>query len=301
MKIFLILFTIAGLVAATATAGQESHGGNVVKCDQKETVTLDYYNAALPTVGGPADIVQISDWSEEAVIQFVRSRLSNSLFLELFDNAMTKFGPMSDWPLANLKDVNDGGEPYFIPGYCKRLTAAVRQSNTIYIDPDVFGQLSLAQRGVLYVHEMLYYISKQNSSTPVREMLRTFLKKNPSQAEIVKATQYVGPYYDHQFITGQFAYQVDHPGLSKQVISINGAFDLKELKSANISSPSGQRLINSSFTWLDCRELTSCKMDLDLMIGVTSDSRTCLVKFPTTSSMQIICKDLGTLNLVRVN
>ncbi len=286
-----------------AQAGQESHGGNVVKCDEKETVTLDYYNAALPTVGGPADIVYVAGWNEGEVVDFIRSRLSNSLFLELFDDAIEKFGPMNDWPLANLKDVNDGGEPYFLPPTCKRVTAAVRQANTIYVDPNVFAHLSPAQRGILYVHEILYFISNQSASTPVREMLRTFLKKNPSQAEIIKATQYVGPYYDYQFINGQVGFQIDQPGLTKQVLSIQGAFEKKELKSILISSPTGfgERIINSTFAWLDCRALTSCKMDLDLRIGVTSDSRICEVRFPSTKRMQLICKDLEIINLVRID
>lgn len=304
MKILLFGLTTIMLLNFSQ-AGQESHGGNVIKCEENaitNVVTLDYYNAALPTVGGPADIVDLKDWNETDVIDFVRSRLSNTLFLELFDDSMEKFGPMSDWPLANLKDVNDGGEPYFLPGYCQRITAAVRQSNTIYVDPVVLAQLSPAQRGILYVHEMLYYISKQNSSTPVREMLRTFLKKNPPLKEIIKATQYVGPYYDFQFITDQTSFQLDHPGSPKQVIQVQGAFEKKELKSVHISSPnSGQNIITSSFSWLDCRALSSCTMELQVIIGVHADTRLCDVKFPSTKKMQIKCKDLDVLNFVRIN
>lgn len=305
MKYYVSILVMTLAVCSTQ-AGQESHGGNVVNCGGISVFTLDYYNAALPTVGGPADIVDLQNWSQSQVVEFIRSRLKNPLFLELFDNAMDKFGPITDWPLAGLKDVNDGGEPYFLPSHCNRMTAAVRQSNTIYVDPDVYSYLNEAQRGILYVHEMLYYISGQNSSTPIREMLRTFLKNNPSEKELIKATQLVGPYYDYQFFNRQLNYQLDYPNYGKQVVSIMGTTEKKDYLSVSISSSqAGQSLISNYNSWLDCRSKTNCKIELSLFFNGKYNNSTCEVTFPSISEMQFFCKNIeglqGHINLFLIN
>lgn len=201
MKI--VIVSLLSLICFSAHAGVGAHGGNAVMCPAKETVTIDYYDASLPTVGGPADIVDLAAWTQDQVVDFIRSRFNGSPFQDVFDRAVLKFGSMDRWPLADLKAIDDGGEPYFLPKDCRRVTAAARQDNTIYVDPAVITLLSPAQRGMLYVHEMLYWISRKDSSAPVREALRILLLKNPTPSAIAEAVHLIGLYYTSEYINSQ--------------------------------------------------------------------------------------------------
>ncbi|MGE0527533.1 MAG: hypothetical protein AB7G93_05595 [Bdellovibrionales bacterium] len=266
-----------------AHAGVGAHGGNTVICTGEEAVTLDYYNASLPTVGGPADIVDIRGWNQDQIVEFVRSRFEGSLFQQLFDEAMMKFGPLSSWPLASLKDVDDGGEPYFLPDHCKRVTGAVRDGNTIFIDPTIISQLSEAQRGLLYVHEMLYWISGENSSAPVREMLRTLLRQSPSASEIATAVQLVGPYYGYQFLKGQTLHTWEE-GIAtghQQNLRIYGGKGKSPILLGQFED--GSLFYGTS--QIDCRDLTVCHLN----IKIERTDHRCTLKVDDLTHLTISC------------
>jgi hypothetical protein len=175
MKLNLGILLILVLQGAAAYAGVGAHGGNVVVCPGRDPVTLDYYNAALPTAAGPVSVVDVSHMSEDQAFQFVRSRFDGTPFQETFDYAAKYLGPVSSWIAADLKSVNDSNEPYVLPPNCVRKTAAIRQENTMYLDPTISSTLSPGQIGLLHAHEVLYYISNLDSSAAVRDLFRVIM------------------------------------------------------------------------------------------------------------------------------
>jgi hypothetical protein len=175
--------------------GVGAHGGNVVVCDNAPPVTLDYYDAALPTVNGAADIVDLSNFSFDQTIQLIYGRLDGSALQHEFNQAVQKLGPIGSWKVANLQAVDDAEEPYILPANCKRVTAAVRQQNVMYVDLPVYNTLSASQKGLLYVHEILYFISKQNTSAKVRQFLSFFLRTALDSTKTRDVTRLIGPYY----------------------------------------------------------------------------------------------------------
>jgi len=184
-------FLILTLVPGTSNAGGEvSHGGLVVSCEGKPAVTLDYYNADLPSIGGGASLVDLSRLTEDQVVQWVRERLIHStlgpLSVTQFDEALAAIGPTNSWIAADLKSIDDAKEPYLLPTGCVKMTGAIRQDSTVYGDPVTLALLDPTQKGLLRAHEALYYASNQDNSLSVREFFRVALMKRPNPAQLQK-------------------------------------------------------------------------------------------------------------------
>ena len=85
---------------------------------------------------------------------------------------MNKFTPLlaiqillsgpSAWAEADLKEVDDSDEPYFLPKGCIRKQGAVRQGNQMFVDPTYVNRLSPAQKGMLYLHELFFYVAQRH-------------------------------------------------------------------------------------------------------------------------------------------
>lgn len=295
MKLGITIFLI-GISEAITYAGVGAHGGNVVLCESALPVTLDYYDAALPTVGGLPDLINLNGLTATRVVELIRSRFEGSPFQKIFDRIVVHFGPLSQWPVADLEDVDDGGEPYSLPKTCRRVTAAVRQGETIYIDLSVFSLLSEAQKGLLYLHEILYYISKQDTSSSVRRVLRTLLKRAPAVPEIAQAIQLIGPFYGYEMlIVGSTFRPVEDSQFLHTGFSIKGV-DLIQKMIGVQASPNGVVAFKDFF---DCRDQTLCSWGI--YITQTGSTVTCQVEIFDERHIDVVCPVNGMNKLSRFN
>lgn len=184
-KIFSLAMMLALWGPIDVFAGQESHGGDLVICANKPVVTLDYYHASLPTFSNPKpNTVDISNMTAKQVVEFFSSRLQGTVLQKKFNDAIEFLGPVDRWILKSLEDIDDSNEPYQLPASCQRVQGAMRSDDTMYIDPKYGPVLSASQRGMLQVHEALYYISKLDSSEKVRNLIRTLMLLNSTDKEV---------------------------------------------------------------------------------------------------------------------
>lgn len=187
--------------AQSAWAGNSAHGGDVVFCQGKEPVVLDYYQAALPTVGGKKRrLVDMTGWSEKKTLEWVDTRLAQfSGFHEILQNYVKFIGSIEDWTDTSLNDSGDSGEPYPLPKDCYKKRAAARQDNMIFGDGAVIGAISPAQRALLLVHERLYALLEYNydrlkaikpssqplTSVPVRRFIANLLDQDVTRPQLM--------------------------------------------------------------------------------------------------------------------
>lgn len=181
-----------------ADLGREGHGGITVFCDGQMPVTLDYFNASLPTVNGPRpDLLAVDGLSEDQTIELLKSKLTQLGFDDFkrqVEEGLKAVGPIDTWIASNLKDMEDSNEPYHLPPGCRPRTAAIRQNfGVMYGDPEVIAALSPAQRGLLRWHEAVYWHvnfvrieTRNESSEGVRVFMREFLKRNSAYQDLAK-------------------------------------------------------------------------------------------------------------------
>lgn len=215
MRKFVVLGVMFGACCLPlAHAGQETHGGNTVVCEGKAPVLLDYYHATLPTLGGgKPKLIDLSGLVSSQVVARVRDRLLSPAAVRAFDAALEANGPIETWIATDLQNVSDSAEPYILPPGCHRLTAAIRQGNTMYVDPSLYSQLSEVQRGLLIVHEALYRVSGEDTSASVRVLLRVILREGATLAETRDAVRLITPFFNYERVTGSFA-PADEPDCS---------------------------------------------------------------------------------------
>lgn len=207
-KLLILAFLSAFMMAFESQAGRESHGGNVVICKGAPAVILDYYHATLPTLGNqPPQLIDITGRSSEQAIEAVMNRLDSLGFFTFKKQILTaleQIGPMKNWISADLKQVDDSNEPYFLPAGCERRTAAIRQSGVVmYGDPAIINLLSPAQQGLLMLHEALYLIasnSKQETSENVRTFMRVVLNLASVPEDVMRAISELGGSDSHKNI-----------------------------------------------------------------------------------------------------
>ena len=220
-----VTFTVVATMMLVSTMAhafaQEGHGGNIVACAGQDAVVLDYYHATLPTLdGNRPQLVDIQNYSSDEVIDLIQKRIANrGYFKSAFSLALQRVGPLNSWLSADLKSVDDSNEPYILPPYCFRKTAAIRQENvTMFGDPNIIHLLSPAQQGILLVHEALYLIASDNQQTTsenVRTLVRELLRENINQNALDAAIRGLGiaakdPTYTFETVTpGVYGYPTD--------------------------------------------------------------------------------------------
>jgi len=212
-----------------AYAGAESHGGQAVMCRSKETVTLDYYQATLPTVGGGnPKLIDISKFTYQEMIDFLSARINQSELAGPFYKAMETIGPVQTWLEGNLKNISDSDPAYTIPEGCQLFQAAVRQGSTVYTDPDILSRLSPAQQAILVVHEAPYYVAVKSglsSSIQVRMVIRNLLMQDENKIELAKSVRELGSdfFWWNKFVNHKYSIASNH--LSGPFYSFNWNFD----------------------------------------------------------------------------
>jgi len=174
------------------------NGGNIIRCSGQLPVVLDFYNATIPTLGAPAPtLVDISQYTSDQVVDFFKFRFTSfPYFQHQFEDALKAVGPMDTWLSANLKNTKDANETYHLPQGCSQEQAAVRQGTVMYGDPDIINSLVPAQKGLLLVHEALYYIGDTvlglRTSEKIRSVVRETLKDNSSAVALRAAIYKIG-------------------------------------------------------------------------------------------------------------
>jgi hypothetical protein len=203
-KIKISVSTLALLGSLQAYAGAESHGGQAVVCPGKETVMLDYYQATLPTMaGGAPTLVDVSQMSSDDILKLFNDRINinpnkyqeGQLSVQ-YARALELVGPVNTWLEGSLQSVSDSDPAYTLPPGCSLQQVAIRQDTTMYVDPSIFALLSPAQQGILVAHEALYYVASQignqDSSVPVRMVVRSLLMKDEDVVDFSKAVHEMG-------------------------------------------------------------------------------------------------------------
>lgn len=187
MKITLSLFTF--FFSSFGWAGIELHGGNVLVCEGKEPVLLEYYEATLGTIGGSSSAVEIPNSSVADALDFLIGRFSSEghgYQLQL-RQALTVVGNVDRWISSDLKTTDDLDLPYTIPAGCEVKTAAVRTKNQImYGNPQIISRLSNDQLALLILHEAVYLVSNADSALPTRDVLRWVLNEQTPDAKTVE-------------------------------------------------------------------------------------------------------------------
>lgn len=198
---------------AKAQGGRDGGGGNVVVCEGKPALVLDYYNAILPTGSGKIpNLVNIDGLTEEQTVAFFLDQLGPYLGARnTLEDTLKLIGPIDTWTAAKLKDFDDAQEPYDLPEGCVRKTGAFRQNPAdfasppeMFVDPRILPLLSPSQRGVLRMHEALYYsvaldLSRYSdgdpsTATPIgaRRLIRELLMQDRDFDKISKLANEVG-------------------------------------------------------------------------------------------------------------
>jgi len=83
-----LFFLLSVLIAVEVQAGVGAHGGNVVYCNNQPIVTLDYFNASLPSV-----VTSWNRWlqnSQQTTIQADTVTFWGFSFQNVFDEAAAK-------------------------------------------------------------------------------------------------------------------------------------------------------------------------------------------------------------------
>lgn len=191
-----LLVMVLGTVSPIAWAQSEvGHGGKVIVCPGKPIVTLDYYDIAMQTIGGRSSIEPISGLTEAEVVSMVVSKLKDTVFQKKLVRILKKIGPSQIWKAAPLHDVPDADLPYPIPSQCKKVQAAVRYGDVVVADPKILSKMSPEQKGMLVLHEALYFIGVEAghiTSNAVRPVLKALMTKTVTLAEAIDAVDRLG-------------------------------------------------------------------------------------------------------------
>jgi hypothetical protein len=121
------------------------------------------------------DLEKLSLNQAREVIQ--RSILKISPYLHAqYLRTLQEIGGLEMWSLADLKDVNDANEVYYLPKDCTMAQAAVRQNRTVYLDSSLYGSLTSGQLAVLEAHEVFYLMGEIEKQLVTSEKVREVLK-----------------------------------------------------------------------------------------------------------------------------
>ncbi len=183
IAVFLLIGACQGPYSE-AQAGGESHGGNVVFCPGKQDVILDYYHAALPNGEGTPQLEDVGGMNEEQILALILEKLDGRWQTKAkIADAWKRIGPVKEWILADLKQLNDSNEPYFLSSGCTKKTGAARQGEVVYRDPVTTANLNSGQLGILRAHETVYLLATESglkTSENVLSFFREVLRKGPA-------------------------------------------------------------------------------------------------------------------------
>lgn len=221
-KVNLLVLLLGLLLTSQSKAGQETHGGDVLVCDDGRSTVLDYYYATLPGLNGPHEIDPIEGLSAAEVQSMVLDKVKGSYFHKALKGAVEQFGDINKWvATGHLDDINDDGLPFSLPSNCHLEQGAVRTSNQVYVDVGIVRGLPSGEHGVLALHESIYSLVKENNSLGVKEVIREILSKNISINRLARSVRNIGvPFYGWESIR-QGAYCSRQKSLYAQIYDVS--------------------------------------------------------------------------------
>lgn len=163
--------------------------------DHVESVqVLDYYEAARTRMGNINDndsnLEELSNLTMEETVAFVQNKTKVLPdFYKRWKGVSDRFSNRTLWVFveAVLEDINDSVEPYLYPQNCIKVQTAVRKGNQLFVNKLIWDRMDEAQRGLLQIHEELYYIAigmGHVNSSRVRVLLYHLLSKGNSTDNI---------------------------------------------------------------------------------------------------------------------
>lgn len=190
-----LLTTIVSMtmIQASLALGNDKigNGGDIVNCQNKPPVVLDYYEASLKKLGAEAPIIMnVQKMNSDEVIEKVMTKLEPFFdFYSELKEAVETVGNINDWIESEsaVVELSDSKEAYTLPPSCKLIQAAVRQDSTVYVSPEVMKLLSPGQVGVLSLHESIYFLGTKRghtNSVKARGMLAYLLKENTNPGKL---------------------------------------------------------------------------------------------------------------------
>jgi hypothetical protein len=184
--------------SSSSKGGVDTGGGHTVSCQNKPTVTLDFYNAAMKA-GDSNQLLDVEGADFENILverlnayeqsQDDRELFSNKRIGDWLKETIQNMGSISEWTAADLKMIDDHKLIYNLPAGCKLEQGAAQERNgndiEMYQNPVVTKKLSEGQKKVLQVHEALYSLVRWQLGTDsksVRAVLEKILLKDLSDS-----------------------------------------------------------------------------------------------------------------------
>ncbi len=199
------------LISISCFANEKGNGGNTIKCKGLPMLTLDFYHASLPSVGGRAP--RLIDVEKEGLFSHIveifkkydQGEDEKPNLYQWFLKSMQIVPHPNYWIDSELKLTQDQNLIYKLPKGCTLHQAAVRQFGAQYGDSSIISQLSTGQLNVLRVHEILYYIMiatnpKIYDSSPIRNLLRVLLNIDSTDYEIAVAVKFFKLKLRHNYV-----------------------------------------------------------------------------------------------------
>jgi hypothetical protein len=210
---FILLITALFFSAhayAQSEGGHTGNGGGVIFCAGKKPLVLDYYEIPSPR----EDVIDLENISRDAFIQLIEARirsasdpmayLQNQWWIDrtkpvpVLDKAISLFlhreGSVDQWKTTQAWPVRDEAIVDSLPSECEFIQGAISRDHTPYQISAVTKTLSEGQKRVLELHEALFtyadYYSTfiyNGTSASVRKLVRVFIRKNPTVAELKAA------------------------------------------------------------------------------------------------------------------
>ncbi len=196
---FLGILLIPHAIFAGGNEGGDfgGNGGDIVECNGKEPVVLDYYQATLKRMDGKnSALLSINGMQSEDVVNLVLDRLMYNfpIFRSQVFQRLEIIGAIDNWIVApvKVKEIDDAAEVYNLPNGCKMLQVAVRQGDVVYVNDKLLNKLSPAQQGVLMLHEALYFLAVDfgaTNSAAIRQLLVLLLQNELDENAVHKQLQ----------------------------------------------------------------------------------------------------------------
>lgn len=173
MKTFIILSVLLSSQLVTAQIDRKGNGGNTVVCKDNSgnilsAEILDLYEGRiLHNLQYKEDPAPYPDQARSIIEKLAKTHGQGSTvaggFLDLL--ARTERGLIFLPPGTGLKPIPDS-EEFILAKGCELIqTASFRGANHIYIDSDIWNELSETQKAALLVHETIYWSLRSPGST----------------------------------------------------------------------------------------------------------------------------------------
>ncbi len=176
------------ILNSMAFAGTETHGGSSIVCRDRRgsiisTQLTDSYEQSQSSL-------LPEDTEENQVYHVALDRLHFRPDIQIWFRAtLGQFQSLAKRSETPLSRINDLGRTNRLPNRCEYRQLAIFDGTRILIDPELYFSLPLRDRAALFIHEAVYYISRnfKNSGITDSSWARKVTGELISQTNITKA------------------------------------------------------------------------------------------------------------------